>query len=97
MVKEIGLQRLGNAYGYDHITFNAPDPIRTPKLKDVEPAQYWGGGPPGNSVVLYPLLFLLTRTLYIYPLLFVVDEDCESTVLRLTRTGQHVCRFWSEP
>ena len=35
MVKEIGLQRLEEAYGYDHITFNAPDPIRTPKLKDV--------------------------------------------------------------
>ena len=41
--------------GYDHITYNAPDPIRTPKLTCVEPAQYWGGGPPGNSVVLYPL------------------------------------------
>ena len=50
--------------GYDHITFNAPDPIRTPKLKDVEPAQYWGGGPPGNSVVLYPLFFFL-NVLYV--------------------------------
>ena len=43
--------------GYDHITYNAPDPIRTPKLTCVEPAQYWGGGPPGNSVVLYPFCF----------------------------------------
>ena len=45
--------------GYDHITYNAPDPIRTPKLTCVEPAQYWGGGPPGNSVVLYPFFFFV--------------------------------------
>ena len=53
--------------GYDHITYNAPDPIRTPKLTCVEPAQYWGGGPPGNSVVLYPFFFFLFLTyLYMY-------------------------------
>ena len=38
--------------GFDHINRNAPVLIRTPKLTRFEPAQYWGGGPPGNSVVL---------------------------------------------
>jgi hypothetical protein len=42
--------------GFDHISCNAPVLIRTPKLKRLEPAQYWGGGPPGNSVVLNPFL-----------------------------------------
>ena len=55
---EIGQYLSTQVVGYDHITYNAPDPIRTPKLTCVEPAQYWGGGPPGNSVVLYPLLCL---------------------------------------
>jgi hypothetical protein len=45
--------------GFDHINRNAPVLIRTPKLTRFEPAQYWGGGPPGNSVVLNPLLFFL--------------------------------------
>ena len=43
-------------YGFDHINRNAPVLIRTPKLTRFEPAQYWGGGPPGNSVVLNPFL-----------------------------------------
>ena len=43
--------------GFDHINRNAPVLIRTPKLTRFEPAQYWGGGPPGNSVVLNPFLF----------------------------------------
>ena len=43
--------------GFDHIDRNAPVLIRTPKLTRFEPAQYWGGGPPGNSVVLNPLFF----------------------------------------
>ena len=34
--------------------------IRTPKLTRFEPAQYWGGGPPGNSVVLNPFFLLIT-------------------------------------
>ncbi len=42
------------SFGYDHINCNPPVLIRTPKLTQFEPAQYWGGGPPGNSVVLYP-------------------------------------------
>ena len=41
-------------FGFDHINRNAPVLIRTPKLTRFEPAQYWGGGPPGNSVVLNP-------------------------------------------
>ena len=46
--------------GFDHINRNAPVLIRTPKLTRFEPAQYWGGGPPGNSVVLNPpFVFLL--------------------------------------
>jgi hypothetical protein len=40
--------------GFDHINRNPPVLIRTPKLTRFEPAQYWGGGPPGNSVVLNP-------------------------------------------
>jgi hypothetical protein len=42
------------SFGFDHINRNAPVLIRTPKLTRFEPAQYWGGGPPGNSVVLNP-------------------------------------------
>ena len=45
--------------GFDHINRNPPVLIRTPKLTRFEPAQYWGGGPPGNSVVLNPFFFLL--------------------------------------
>ena len=43
--------------GFDHINRNTPVLIRTPKLTRFEPAQYWGGGPPGNSVVLNPSFF----------------------------------------
>jgi hypothetical protein len=46
-----------NSDGFDHINRNAPVLIRTPKLTRFEPAQYWGGGPPGNSVVLNPFFF----------------------------------------
>jgi hypothetical protein len=46
--------RTPNSFGFDHINRNAPVLIRTPKLTRFEPAQYWGGGPPGNSVVLNP-------------------------------------------
>jgi hypothetical protein len=49
----------GNVLGFDHINRNAPVLIRTPKLTRFEPAQYWGGGPPGNSVVLNPFFFAL--------------------------------------
>ena len=45
--------------GFDHINRNAPVLIRTPKLTRFEPAQYLGGGPPGESVVLNPLFFSL--------------------------------------
>ena len=48
-----------DTYGFDHINRNAPVLIRTPKLTRFEPAQYWGGGPPGNSVVLNPSFWLL--------------------------------------
>jgi hypothetical protein len=44
-------------FGFDHINRNPPVLIRTPKLTRFEPAQYWGGGPPGNSVVLNPAFF----------------------------------------
>jgi hypothetical protein len=46
------------SFGFDHINRNAPVLIRTPKLTRFEPAQYWGGGPPGNSVVLNPFFVL---------------------------------------
>ena len=41
-------------FGFDHINRNAPVLIRTQKLTRFEPPQYWGGGPPGKSVVLNP-------------------------------------------
>ena len=47
--------------GYDHINCNPPVLIRTPKLTQFEPAQYWGGGPPGNSAVLYPSFLAFFR------------------------------------
>jgi hypothetical protein len=59
--------------GFDHINRNPPVLIRTPKLTRFEPAQYWGGGPPGNSVVLNPSFFSpgkeppYLRTLPTYP------------------------------
>ena len=31
-----------------HTRVKAPDPIRTPKLSILGPAQYYGGGPRGN-------------------------------------------------
>ena len=31
-----------------HTTVKPPDPIRTPKLSTIGPAQYCGGGPRGN-------------------------------------------------
>ena len=42
----------GSTYiGYDHINrkkSNAPVLVRSRKLTRFEPAQYWGGGPPGT-------------------------------------------------
>jgi hypothetical protein len=51
-------------FGFDHINRNAPVLIRTPKLTRFEPAQYWGGGPPGNSVVLNPFFFVFCSVFY---------------------------------
>ena len=42
--------------GFDHINGNTPVLVRSPKLTPFELAQYWGGRPPGNSVVLNPFL-----------------------------------------
>ena len=36
------------AFANGHTASNAPDPIRTRKLSDARPGQYWGGGPPGK-------------------------------------------------
>ena len=33
---------------YAHTMVKPPDPIRTPKLSTIGPAQYCGGGPRGN-------------------------------------------------
>ena len=51
--------------GFDHINRNAPVLIRTPKLTRFEPAQYWGGGPPGNSVVLNPFFFFFSSFVFV--------------------------------
>ena len=37
---------------------NATVLVRSPKLTRFELAQYWGGRPPGNSVVLKPFLLI---------------------------------------
>ena len=58
-IYRLGSQYLQRTFGFDHINRNAPVLIRTPKLTRFEPAQYWGGGPPGNSVVLNPFLLLI--------------------------------------
>ena len=63
--------------GFDHINRNAPVLIRTPKLTRFEPAQYWGGGPPGNSVVLNPFLpffagFFFLEVVVAFPSWFLV-------------------------
>ena len=44
--------------GFDHINSNVPVLVRSPKLTRFELAQYWGGRPPGNSVVLNPFLLI---------------------------------------
>ena len=33
-----------------HTASNAPDLFRPPKLSGAGPGQYWGGGPPGNTL-----------------------------------------------
>ena len=60
-----------DSFGYDHINCNPPVLIRTPKLTRFEPAQYWGGGPPGNSVVLNPFFALFCSFLLFLALLFL--------------------------
>ena len=61
-----------HSVGFDHINRNPPVLIRTPKLTRFEPAQYWGGGPPGNSVVLNPFfLFFFGYSLFFF-LFFVL-------------------------
>ena len=43
-------------------------PFRSPKLNVLGSGQYWGGGPLGKPVILYPFLFFLTEfsfTIYI--------------------------------
>ncbi len=74
--------------GFDHINRNPPVPIRTPKLMRFEPAQYWGGGPPGNSVVLNPLFFvfcfcfcffLVFFCLFVFSLSFVHTQEQQKT------------------
>jgi hypothetical protein len=57
--------------GFDHINRNPPVIIRTPKLTRFEPAQYWGGGPPGNSVVLNPFFLLPALAVCAYCVLAV--------------------------
>ena len=48
--------------GFDHINRNAPVLVRSPKLTRFELAQYWGGRPPGNSVVLNPFSLITCST-----------------------------------
>ena len=42
------LNPTGRPPSFDHTMVKAPDPIRTPKLSTIGPAQYCGGGPRGN-------------------------------------------------
>ena len=68
--------------GFDHINRNAPVLIRTPKLTRFEPAQYWGGGPPGNSVVLNPFFFL-SKDKRTFSQLFPSFRICKKATFRL--------------
>ena len=43
-----GWNPTGRPPSFDHTMVKAPDPIRTPKLSTIGPAQYCGGGPRGN-------------------------------------------------
>ena len=72
-------------FGFDHINRNAPVLIRTPKLTRFEPAQYWGGGPPGNSVVLNPFLsvFVPGTTVSDRSLSFVLRQKVEKHCVSL--------------
>jgi hypothetical protein len=73
------------AVGFDHINRNAPVLIRTPKLTRFEPAQYWGGGPPGNSVVLNPLSFARLGQLFLALFDYYVYIDLERNDLARTK------------
>ena len=52
-----------NAASYGHTMVKPPDPIRTPKLSTIGPAQYCGGGPRGNRRCLFVFAFCLTVSL----------------------------------
>jgi hypothetical protein len=69
MVSRVKIKGSTVDFGFDHINRNPPVLIRTPKLTRFEPAQYWGGGPPGNSVVLNPFFspFLLWHWAFGFP------------------------------
>ena len=65
--------------GFDHINRNAPVLVRSPKLTRFEPAQYWGGRPPGNSVVLNP--FSNTKNKF-FSSLHCNKSECESRLMK---------------
>ena len=50
---------------YDHTTLKPPDPVRSPKLSNVGPWQYWGGWPLGNPGCC--TLFLFWTRGFCYP------------------------------
>jgi len=62
---------------------NAPVLVRSRKLKRFEPAQYWGGGPPGNSVVLYPYFFSVELCCALF--LICVGSNCVHFCLWIQR------------
>ena len=44
----LGVDYTASFTSYAHTMVKPPDPIRTPKLSTIGPAQYCGGGPRGN-------------------------------------------------
>ena len=44
----VGDAKRVSSTSYAHTMVKPPDPIRTPKLSTIGPAQYCGGGPRGN-------------------------------------------------
>ena len=45
---QLPYQQADRPPSFVHTRVKAPDPIRTPKLSILGPAQYYGGGPRGN-------------------------------------------------
>ena len=70
-----------------------PDPIRTPKLSTIGPAQYCGGGPRGNRRCLFVFTFLpnsAQRPLKFYQTFTLQVADPVAQWLRRVTTNHEI-------